>query len=116
MLSLDGCKGFTMLQSTAGMLVAAVFTGTALHYLPGILDNADHQVARHAAAAEAMHQAVWAAWNQGHPQEASDASPEPIRHGFEVRNNLVHSPLDGYCFSPADPLATLDLCQTLTAE
>lgn len=112
----DGCKGFSTLQATAGMALAGIFIGVSLQHLPQVLNDADREVTRHAASAEAMHNAVWSTWNRNAGADAEQTVPAPVRHGFEERNSLVHSPLDGYCFAPSDPLSTLDLCQSLTAE
>ncbi len=116
MISLEGCKGFSTLQTTAGLLLAAVFTGSALNYLPGILDDADREITRHAASSEAMHQAVWNAWQHTAARASGNEPLTPLRYGFAAEGDLVQSPLGGYCFAPSDPLNTLDLCQSLTSE
>ncbi|MBV1959979.1 MAG: hypothetical protein ABNH15_04535 [Alcanivorax sp.] len=109
------CQGFSTLQATAGLMISGVLSATAVSHLPELMTTADEQVTRYAASTEAIHNAVW----QTYQEAASDgAVPEKdvFRHGFEVKNDLVHSPLDGYCFERENPLETMGLCQLLTSE
>lgn len=109
------CQGFSTLQTTAGLMISGVLSATAITHLPDLIAAADEQVTRHAASTEAIHNAVWQTY-QTAASEQADAKKEVFRHGFDVRNNLVHSPLEGYCFEPENPLETLDLCQLLSSE
>lgn len=109
------CQGFSTLQATAGIMISSILSATAITHLPDLMTEADKQVTRHAASTEAIHNEIWNTYQQA---ASVDAAPKKdvLRHGFEVRNNLVHSPLDGYCFASENPLDSLDFCQPITSE
>lgn len=109
------CQGFSTLQTTAAIMVSGLLSATAISHLPDLMTVADEQVTRYAASAEAIHNATWAIYQHTASGDI-EAKKEVFRYGFEVRNDLVHSPLDGYCFDPENPLDSMGLCQLITSE
>lgn len=109
------CQGFSTLQATAAIMVSGLLSATAISHLPDLMTAADEQVTRYAASTEAIHNAAWAVYLQSATGDI-EAKKTVFRHGFEVRNDLVHSPLDGYCFEPENPLDSMGLCQLITSE
>lgn len=113
--SLRASAGFSTLQTTAGIIISGVLTGTAMHYFPDILDQADREVTRYAASAEAIHQEIWDIYEE---TQGINAKPrrESVRHGFSAANDLVASPLGGYCFDPGAPGETLQNCPVAASD
>ncbi len=113
--SLRASAGFSTLQTTAGIIISGVLTGTALHYFPDILDQADREVTRYAASAESVHQEIWTAYEE---IQGINAKPrrESVRHGFSAANDLVASPLGGYCFDPEAPEDSLQDCPVAASD
>lgn len=113
--SLRASAGFSTLQTTAGIIISGILTATALHYFPDLLDQADREVTRYAASAEAIHQEVWETYEE---TQGINAKPrrESVRHGFSAANDLVASPLGGYCFDPEAPEGNLQDCPVAASD
>ena len=115
LFSLKASAGFSTLQTTAGILISGILTGTALHYLPDVLDQADREVTRYAASAETVHDEIWSTYEEAQGINAKSRR-ETVRHGFSAVNDLVASPLGGYCFDPREPAKPLQDCPLVTAD
>lgn len=101
--------GISSLHAISSLIVSGVLMATATEALTPLLDQADHNVAQHALSAELTHQYAWQTYAHasGNP---SLSAPDPLRHGLVTENDLVHSPLAGYCFSPDAPASGLAPC------
>ena len=101
--------GISSLHAISSLIVSGVLMATAVETLTPLLDQADHNVAQHALSAELTHQYAWQTYAHasGNP---SLSAPDPLRHGLVTENDLVHSPLAGYCFSPDAPASGLASC------
>lgn len=101
--------GISSLHAISSLIVSGVLMATAIEALTPLLDQADHNVTQHALSAELTHQYAWQTYAHasGNP---SLSAPDPLRHGLVTENDLVHSPLAGYCFSPDTPASGLAPC------
>lgn len=101
--------GISSLHAISSLIVSGILMATAVEALTPLLDQADHNVAQHALSAELTHQYAWQTYAHasGNP---SLSAPDPLRHGLVTENDLVHSPLAGYCFSPDAPASGLAPC------
>jgi len=108
-------KGFSTLQTTAGIMITGVLTGSALHYLPELMDQADLKVTRYAASAEATHKETWDTYEEA-KGEATAPRQESLRRGFSAANDLVASPMGRYCFDPNSSEISVQDCPIATSE
>lgn len=102
-------SGFSHVQTLSAIAVSAVLTGASLQAMPELLDQVDHEVTRQAAIKEEVNQAIWSSYFEA--QGVKDYHiPEMTLLGLESSGEQVVSPLQTYCYSTSDPLASLGKC------